>query len=345
MPAVVDLRSDTVTRPSSAMRQAMATADVGDDVYGEDPTVNRLEARVAELLGKEAGLFVPSGTMANQVAILSHTERGDELFIHRDSHAYYYEGAAPALWAGAMLTLMDGSEGLFSPEDLISAVRPANIHHPRPRLVCLENTHNRAGGAALEMSRLHPVIKTAHDLGLMVHIDGARLFNAATALNVSADQLVQDADSVSICLSKGLGAPVGSVLVGDTEFVHRARRYRKWLGGGMRQAGILAAAGLLALENRHRLAEDHRRARQLLAGLRELGYQAWGPSIPTNMVMIDTPGPAQPLVQEMASEGILMGTMGPQRIRLVTHLDIDDVGVERALSAFAKWQGASQDAG
>jgi threonine aldolase len=327
------------------MRQAMAAAEVGDDVYGEDPTVNHLEARVADLLGKEAGLFVPSGTMANQVAILSHTERGDELFIHRESHAYYYEGAAPALWAGAMLTLMDGPEGLFSPEDLAKAVRPANIHHPRPRLVCLENTHNRAGGAALDVSRVDPVIKTAHNLGLAVHVDGARLFNAATALNVPADRLVRDADSVSICLSKGLGAPVGSVLAGRAEFIERARRYRKWLGGGMRQAGVLAAAGLLALENRSRLAEDHARADVLLTGLRQLGYQAWGPRIPTNMVLIDTAGPAQPLVQEMARQGILMGTMGPQRIRLVTHLDIDDVGVERALSAFAQWQGAGRHAG
>lgn len=342
---VVDLRSDTVTRPSSAMREAMAKAEVGDDVYGEDPTVNRLEVRVAEVLGKEAGLFVPSGTMANQVAILSHTQRGDELFIHRESHAYYYEGAAPALWAGAMITLLDGSEGLFSADDLVQAVRPANIHHPTPRLVCLENTHNRAGGAALDVTRMDPVINTAHNLGLSVHIDGARLFNAEVALNVPAERLVREADSVSICLSKGLGAPVGSVLVGSNAFIDQARRYRKWLGGGMRQAGVLAAAGLLALENRTRLAEDHRRAQRLLEGLRQLGYDAWGPSRPTNMVMIDTPGPADSLVQEMASHGILMGTMGSQRIRLVTHWDIDDTGVERALSAFAQWQGAGRHVG
>ncbi|MDA8207153.1 MAG: aminotransferase class I/II-fold pyridoxal phosphate-dependent enzyme, partial [Thermaerobacter sp.] len=178
----VDLRSDTVTRPSAAMRRAMAEAEVGDDVYGEDPTVNRLEQTLAELLGKAAGLFVPSGTMANQVAILSHTERGDELFIHRDSHAYYYEGAAATLWSGAMLTLLDGDEGLFSAEALQNAVRPPNIHHPRPRLVAIENTHNRSGGAALPPNRVDPVIEAAHELGLQVHVDGARLFNAAQAL-------------------------------------------------------------------------------------------------------------------------------------------------------------------
>lgn len=345
IPEFVDLRSDTVTRPSQAMRQAMAEAEVGDDVYGEDPTINRLEAIAAKLLGKEAGLFVPSGTMANQVAILSHTERGDELFIHRDSHAYYYEGAAPALWAGAMLTLLDGPEGLFSADDLSARVRPENIHHPRPRLVSLENTHNRSGGAALAPDRVDPVIERAHDLNLVVHVDGARLFNAAVALDISASRLVKQADSVSICLSKGLGAPVGSVLVGDAAFIDRSRRYRKWLGGGMRQAGILAAAGLMALENRQRLAEDHTRAKHLLVGLQEMGYHAWVPEHPTNMVMIDTPMPAESVVQAALKEGVAFGTMGSQLIRLVTHLDVDDNGIERALSVFSQLKRLVPDAG
>lgn len=330
----VDLRSDTVTKPSPEMRRAMGEAEVGDDVYGEDPTINRLEADAAQLLGKEAGLFVPSGTMANQVAILAHTERGDEMFIHQDSHAYYYEGGAAALWAGAMLTLLDGAEGLFSADALRERVRPANIHHPRPRLVSLENTHNRAGGAALAPDRVDPVMAAAHEMGLFVHVDGARLFNAAVALGIAAARLVRDADSISICLSKGLGAPVGSVLVGSQTFIDRARVYRKWLGGGMRQAGVLAAAGLLALQNVDRLAEDHVRAERLMTSLKGMGYQAWGPSVPTNMVMIETSGPAQPLVDKAAELGVRIGTMGPQRIRLVTHLDVDDAGIDRVLHAF-----------
>lgn len=342
---MVDLRSDTVTRPSLAMRQAMAHAEVGDDVYGEDPTVNRLEQQSAQLLGKESGLFVPSGTMANQVAILSHTERGDELFIHRESHAYYYEGGAPALWAGAMITVMDGPEGLFSADELARAVRPPNIHHPRPRLVALENTHNRSGGAALAVERVDPVMERAHQLGLVVHVDGARLFNAAVALDLPADRLVRGADSVSICLSKGLGAPVGSVLVGSHSFIERARRYRKWLGGGMRQAGVLAAAGLLALENRSRLAEDHARARRLWSGLRELGYDAWVPTIPTNMVMINTVGPADEWVREALTDGVAFGTMGERLVRLVTHLDVDDAGLDRALNTFERLRGHLSHAG
>lgn len=336
---MVDLRSDTVTRPSLAMRQAMANAVVGDDVYGEDPTVNQLEAEAAAQLGKEAGLFVPSGTMANQVAILSHTERGDEMFIHRDSHAYYYEGGAPALWAGAMLTLLDGPEGLFSADDLIRAVRPANIHHPRPRLVSLENTHNRAGGAALDPDRVDPVMGAAHEMGLSVHVDGARLFNAAAALGVPAERLVRGSDSVSICLSKGLGAPVGSVLVGTRTFIDTARRYRKWLGGGMRQAGILAAAGLMALQNAERLSEDHARARRLYEGLKSLGYAAWVPEVPTNMVMIETPAAAEPIARAALHEGVAFGMMGAQRIRLVTHLDVDDGGIDRALTVFDGLRG------
>lgn len=340
----VDLRSDTVTLPSRAMRQAMAEAEVGDDVYGEDPTVNRLEESVAHLLGKEQGLFVPSGTMANQVAILSHTERGDEIFIHQDSHAYYYEGAAAPLWAGAVMTLLNGPEGLFSEDQLVRQVRPANIHHPRPRLVWLENTHNRAGGAALSKSQLDPIMDRAHRMGLFVHLDGARLFNAAVALGQSAQMLAAQADSVSVCLSKGLGAPVGSVLAGSREFIERGRRYRKWLGGGMRQAGVLAAAGLVALDNIERLRNDHQRASRLAAKLSEEGYQVFLPSHPTNMVMIDTLGPANRLVAEAERQGVLFGTMGEKRIRLVTHLNIDDSDIDRTLAVFRDMRRLDEDA-
>lgn len=340
MDALVDLRSDTVTRPSQGMRRAMAEALVGDDVYGEDPTVNELESRVAGLLGKEAGLFMPSGTMANQVAILTHTNRGDEIFMHRDSHVFYYEGGAPSLWASAVMTLLDGPEGSFSVEDLQAHIRPENIHHPRPRMISLENTHNRAGGAALAPERLDPVMEEAHRQGLLVHLDGARIFNAAVALGVPASRLAKHTDSVSVCLSKGLGAPVGSVLVGPTDWIQQARRYRKWLGGGLRQVGVLAAAGLVALDNIARLQDDHRRAAALVSGLQELGYNAWVPSVPTNMVMVDLSVPGQPLVDQAADRGILMSTMGRERIRLVTHLDVDDEGVALALQVFEDMRGS-----
>ncbi|MDA8193705.1 MAG: low-specificity L-threonine aldolase [Thermaerobacter sp.] len=341
----VDLRSDTVTRPSPAMRDAMAGAEVGDDVYGEDPTVNRLQAVVAERLGFEAALFVPSGTMANQLAVLAHTERGDEVFIHQDSHVYYYEGGAAALWAGATLSLLTGAEGLVDPERLEQAIRPANIHHPRPRLLILENSHNRAGGAALAVERLRPVLAVARAHGLFIHVDGARLYNAAVALGVDVRALTAGADSVALCLSKGLGAPVGSLLAGSRALIDRARTYRKWLGGGMRQAGILAAAGLLALDNVARLADDHARAGRLQAELAARGFDAWRPSVPTNMVMVDLPGSAAAFAAQARNHGVLVGAMGPRRLRLVTHLDIHDDQVHRAIAVFDRLAGEAEHAG
>lgn len=332
--SMIDLRSDTVTKPSHAMREAMARAEVGDDVYGEDPTVNALEEELAHRLGYEAGLFTPSGTMANQIAILAHTERGDEVFIHRDSHVYYYEGGAAALWAGATMNLLDGPEGLMDVHQLDGAIRPRNIHHPRPRLVVLENTHNRAGGAALAPDRMAPVIAVARAHGLTVHLDGARLFNAAVALGIDVQDLTEEIDSVAVCLSKGLGAPVGSVLLGSRDVIDCARTYRKWLGGGMRQAGVLAAAGMLALDNIARLHWDHDRAGRLLRGLQTLGYQAWVPSVSTNMVMIDVDRPAEDLVESARRHGVLVGAMGLHRLRLVTHLDICEEDIDRALDVF-----------
>lgn len=330
-----DFRSDTVTRPTQAMRDAMMAAAVGDDVYGEDPSVNQLEAVAAQMLGKEAGLFVPSGTMANQVAILTHTERGDEVFIHQDSHAYYYEGGAAAMWSGITWNLLDGPEGTPSPETLRKSIRPKNIHHPTPRLLSLENTHNRAGGAAISLDRLIPLIDEARSYGLGVHLDGARLFNAAVALGIAGRDIAQPFDSVSICLSKGLGAPVGSVLIGSKPFIDRARVFRKWLGGGMRQAGIIAAAGLYALTNNvQRLEEDHIRARHMAHALSEMGYQVMLPAVPTNMVMLDLPVSATEAIDQLAQEHVLVGAMGPQRLRLVTHLDIDDEGMSHALNVF-----------
>lgn len=334
---MVDLRSDTVTKPSEAMRRMMAAALVGDDVYGEDPTVNELEQLMAKELGQEAGLFVPSGTMANQIAILAHTERGDEIFIHRDSHAYYYEGGAAAMWASATWTLLDGKEGLIDAKTLAHVIRPQNIHFPRPRLLILENTHNRSGGAAHAYGSYAPTLEIARSKGLAIHLDGARLYNAAVALRTSVGALTEGIDSVSVCLSKGLGAPVGSVLVGSQEFIERSRQYRKWLGGGMRQAGILAAAGIYALShNVERLAEDHRRLGRLAEGLMALGLTVRLPDVPTNMVMVDVSDSAEKFLEKLFARGIVAGAMGPHTIRLVTHLDVTDDQVAEAIVAFGE---------
>jgi threonine aldolase len=335
---MTDLRSDTVTRPSPAMRQAMADAAVGDDVYGEDPTVCELEQLAARLLGKEAALYLPTATMSNQVAVLTHTDRGDEMFCDRDAHIYYYEVGSPAMLAGVTFHTLEHREGVIAPDVLRAAIRPANVHHPRPRLLSLENTHNRAGGAALTRGQLQPLADVAHEHGLRVHLDGSRLFNAAVALGVDPAELAVVADSVTLCLSKGLGAPMGALLVGEASFIERARRYRKALGGGMRQAGIVAAGGLYGLRhNVERLAEDHRRAARLADGLRGLsGLTVLRPAVPTNMVVVDLDRPAESVMAEGARAGILFGAMGPQRLRLVTHLDVDDAGIDAAIDFFRR---------
>jgi threonine aldolase len=335
---MTDLRSDTVTRPSPAMRQAMAEAAVGDDVYGEDPTVRELEQVAAHLLGKEAALYLPTATMSNQVAVLTHTERGDEMFCDRDAHIYYYEVGSPAMLAGVTFHTLEHAEGVIDPDILRAAIRPANVHHPRPRLLSLENTHNRAGGAALTRAQLQPLTDVAHQQGLRVHLDGARLFNAAVALGVPPAELAAVADSVTICLSKGLGAPLGALLVGEAPFIDAARRYRKALGGGMRQAGIVAAGGLYGLRhNIDRLAEDHRRAARLAEGLRGLpGLTVVRPTVPTNMVVVDLDRPAEAVMADGARAGILFGAMGPKRLRLVTHLDVDDGGIDAAIGFFQR---------
>jgi threonine aldolase len=335
--SLIDFRSDTVTKPVPAMRAAMAAAEVGDDVYGEDPTVNRLEEYVADLLGKEAAVFVPTATMANQVAVLTHTERGDEMFCDTDAHIYYYEAGAPALWAGVMCHVLPHRAGVIRPDDLEAAIRPANIHHPRPRLLSLENTHNRAGGAAVPTAEVLPTVAVARRHGLYVHLDGSRLFNASVALGEDAKTLAAPADSVTICLSKGLGAPLGSLLAGPRDVIARARRYRKQLGGGMRQAGVVAAAGLYALtHHRERLADDHRRAARLAEELADIpGLSVDVPPHPTNMVMVDLADrDAESVMAAARAEGILLGAMGPRRIRLVTHLDVDDAAVERLVRFF-----------
>lgn len=337
--AVADLRSDTVTRPTPEMRRAMAEAEVGDDVYGEDPTVNALEAEAATLLGKAAALFVPSGTMGNQLAVLCHTERGDEVLAHAESHVGYYEAGAPAWLAGVTLRGIPGARGTFGAADLEAALRPADVHFPRPRLLCLENTHNRGGGRVWDPDLLRAVAATARRHGLAVHLDGARLWNAAVASGRPPAQLAEPADSVLCCLSKGLAAPVGSVLAGPEDWIARARRYRKALGGGMRQAGVLAAAGLVALRTMlPRLAEDHANARALAEDLAAIGGLEVRPDeVETNIVLVGTAHrPAQAVVESLRERGVLAGTMGPRLLRLVTHRDAGRAECQLAAAALAQ---------
>ncbi|RME06073.1 MAG: low-specificity L-threonine aldolase, partial [Anaerolineae bacterium] len=339
---IIDLRSDTVTHPTPAMREAMARAEVGDDVYGEDPTINRLQEMAAELTGQEAALFVPSGTMGNLAAILAHCQRGDEVILGHLAHTFLYEAGGMAALGGVHPhTIPNQPDGRLALADIEAAIRPDDAHHPITRLVTIENTHNRCGGAVLDEDYTQAVCELAHSRGLKVHIDGARIFNAAAALGIPAQRLTQMADSVTFCLSKGLCAPVGSLLCGSKEFIRRAHRIRKQLGGGMRQAGVLAAAGIVALEEiRPRLAEDHRRARALAEGLSAIpGIQIDTPQPASNMVYLtlsaDVPLNAAQTAARLAEHGIRVGTVGERRFRLVTHYWIDDAAVQRTVQAFA----------
>lgn len=332
----IDLRSDTVTTPTEAMRRAMAAAEVGDDVYQEDPTVRRLEAMAAEKMGKEAGLFVPSGTMGNAVAVMTHTRRGDEVILEAESHIYYYEVAGIAVLSGALPRTVPGVRGAITPELLESALRGPNIHYPPTTLLCMENTHNRAGGAVIPLETMRATSDLAHRRGLAVHLDGARIFNAAIALGVPAAAIAATADSVMFCLSKGLGAPVGSVLTGTRAFIERARKNRKMLGGGMRQAGVIAAAGVVALETMvDRLQEDHENARYLAENLAEIPGLVVDPAtVQTNMVMCDVVKPglsAEELSRRLRERQVLVNANGPSRLRFVTHKDVSRADIARAL--------------
>ena len=333
---MIDLRSDTVTKPTDEMRQAMATAEVGDDVWGDDPTVNRLEQVAAEWLGKEAALFVASGTMGNQVAVMTHCSPGDEVFVEGEAHVYWYEVGGIARLAGAQPRPISTPDGLLTPDLVQASVREENIHYPVPRLLCIENTHNRAGGKVLPLPAYKAVVDKARELGLKVHLDGARLANAAVAQGISPREAAAGADSVMCCLSKGLCAPVGSVLAGSREFIATARRNRKVLGGGMRQAGILAAAGLIAIERMvERLREDHRLAQAIAAALHDVPHITCDPSqVETNMVQVDLDRPAAPVLDALAREGLLCGASGPTRIRLVTHRDAAGTRPEDVARAF-----------
>lgn len=339
----IDLRSDTVTQPTPAMRQAMAQAEVGDDVYGEDPTVNRLQEIAADILGKEAGLFVTSGTMGNLAAILAHCNRGDEAILGNKAHTFLFEaGGISALGGVHSCQLPNQPDGTLLLEDIEAAIRPDDPHDPITRLITLENTHNRCGGVPLSASYTRSVGDLAHKHGLALHMDGARLFNAAVSQGVPARELVEPVNSVTICLSKGLCAPVGSVLCGSREFIRRAHRIRKQLGGGMRQAGILAAAGIVALETMvDRLAEDHARARRLAGCLAEIPGMALSPGTPqTNMVFVglskEVSLTADEVEQRLDEQGVKVGVVGEREFRLVVHYWIDDLAVERAASAFSQ---------
>ncbi|MGH2349391.1 MAG: GntG family PLP-dependent aldolase [bacterium] len=336
----VDLRSDTVTQPTEAMREAMARARVGDDVFGEDPTIRELEELAAHEFGKAAGLFVPSGTMANLVAVLTHTRRGDAAIVEADSHTYNYEAGGMAAVAGVMPHPIPGHRGYLTPEQLRAAVHAPDPHYAPARLVCLENTHNRHGGVPFGPAEMDAVCLAAHDLGLAVHIDGARIFNAAVALGMPAASLVRTADSVMFCVSKGLSAPVGSVLLGGEEFISRARRFRKMVGGGMRQAGVIAAAGIVALRTMvDRLAEDHAHARRLAEGIAAIpGLSVQADLVRTNIVYFGVL-PAVPVAEflrRLAGDGVLVLQTAPGTIRAVTHRHISAHDIDRALASMRR---------
>lgn len=336
----VDLRSDTVTHPTAAMRKAMYEAEVGDDVYQEDPTISRLEALGAQLTGKEAGLFMTSGTMGNQIAAMVHTKKSDEIICEAESHIYYFEVAGLACLSGAQARPLVGDKGILSADQIRGAIRGIDIHVPDTGLICLENTHNRAGGTCYTKEGLAAIREVATAHHIPIHMDGARIFNAAVAQGVPVDKLTCYADSVQFCLSKGLGAPVGSLLVGKREFIEKARRFRKMLGGGLRQAGILAAAGILALTDMvDRLGEDHDNARILGLALADLGLKIDVSTIQTNIIMVDvtaTGKTAKEIVDEFKTNGIKVNAFGEYKIRMVTHYGVTREDIDYVIGVTAR---------
>lgn len=333
---VVDLRSDTVTRPTPAMLEAMFAASVGDDVYDEDPTVRRLEETAAARFGLEAGLFCPSGTMTNQIAIKAHTEPLSEVICEQTAHVYLWEVGGIAFHSSASVALLVGNRGRVTAAQVEAAIRPENLHYPTTRLVCLENTHNRGGGSCYSWDEMAAISDVAQQHGIARHLDGARIFNALVATGQRSEDYGQLFDSISVCLSKGLGAPVGSVLLGSAAFIKKCKRIRKVMGGGMRQAGYIAAAGLYALENNvARLADDHRRAAQLAETLRQQPYVAEVLNPETNLVIfrLHDSQPAAEFLSVLEQQGIRASSFGPQWVRFVTHLDVDDAMIARVEAA------------
>lgn len=340
MPLIVDLRSDTVTKPTAAMRSAVAAAEVGDDVIESDPTAERLQARVAEILGKEDALFMPSGSMTNQIAIRLHCDRGDEFLCEADCHVYNYEQAAFAQLSGVVARTIQGRNGILDPDQLKGKIRPPSDNLVRTAMVTLENTHNRGGGSIQPLENVQAICGWARYNGLKTHLDGARLFNAVAATGIDAKTWSDNFDSVSICFSKGLGAPVGSALAGPRQFIREARRARKLFGGGMRQCGIIAAGALYALENhRHRLSEDHAKARILASTIRTIDGLILDAEPQTNIIIVQIDeklGTAAQWTESLGSLGIGVGAVGPQTVRMVTHLDVSDGDIVRACEALMK---------
>ncbi|MFU8793795.1 MAG: low-specificity L-threonine aldolase [Dethiobacteria bacterium] len=333
---MIDLRSDTITMPTVAMRKAMAEAEVGDDVYGADPTINRLQELSAELMGKEAAMFVPSGTMGNQIAVLTHTRPGTEVILEADSHIYYYEAAAASVFAGIQPRPLAGRRGSMPAELVEWAIRQDDIHLPPTSLICLENTHNRAGGTVVPLKDMQAVYEVATRYNIPVHLDGARIFNASVASGVPVKDYTACTTSIQFCLSKGLGAPVGSIIAGPADFIEEARRWRKRLGGGMRQAGIIAAAGIVALETMvDRLAEDHENARQLADGLASLKGIDFNPDeVDTNIVIVKpTTMTIEQLGDELEKRGILTVVIEPDRVRFTTNKEVNRDDIEKTITA------------
>lgn len=348
--SIIDLRSDTVTKPTPAMRLAMAEAEVGDDVLGDDPTVIRLQERVARIMGKEAACFVPTGTMANQTAIRAQTEPGDEVIAHEDSHIIHYESGSPAALSSVMIRPAHGPRGIFDRDQLDSLVRPDSHHFARSRLLVVENTHNRGGGSVWPLERIEQVTRKGRELGLRLHLDGARIWNACAAAGLEPAEYAQHFDTVSCCFSKGLGAPAGSAVAGDAQTIARVHRFRKMFGGTMRQSGVLAAAALHALDHHvDRLREDHANARRLAEAISGLpGVRVDLDGVETNMVFFDLDGSvgcaAGALCERLAGSGLLVLPVGPRRIRAVCHLGVDRGMIERAASLIGDALAASVDA-
>ncbi|MBO3803427.1 MAG: aminotransferase class I/II-fold pyridoxal phosphate-dependent enzyme [Candidatus Brockarchaeota archaeon] len=342
---IVDLRSDTVTLPTEEMIEAIGRAKLGDDVFGEDPTVRKLEELAAEKMGKESALLVTSGTQANLSSLMALAKKGDEVILEAESHIYHYEVGGLSAVAGLVPRPLRGSRGCLDPQDVEDAIRPKDIHHPETTLVCLENTHNRAGGAVLRPSSIKAVHDVALSHGLRLYLDGARIFNAAVALGVDVKEIAKHADSLMFCLSKGLSAPIGSVVVGGSEFVEKARKIRKMLGGGMRQAGIIAAPGIVALEKMvERLREDHENAKLLAMGLERFEGIYLERPVETNIVIFSVRGfdPRQ-LVQKLAEKGVKALAIDKKRVRMVTHRGVERGDIEYSLEAFKEaWESLAK---
>lgn len=338
---MIDLRSDTVTKPTPAMREAIANAEVGDDVYGEDPTVNRLEQMAAELLGKEAALFVPTGVMANQLSIRLHTKPGDEVIVESTAHIIRYEGGSASSLSGVQLCCVQGNRGILDPDQVAAAIRPRDVHNPPTTLLCLEQTHNSGGGSVYPMAMIQALVAIARQKGLALHLDGARLFNAVAATGIAAKQYAQLFDTVSFCLSKGLGAPLGSMIVADGDRVTQLRRLRKIFGGGMRQVGVVAAAGIYALEHHiPRLKDDHAHAKRLAELLQSIPSISVDPSqVETNIIVFkvtESGKETNELLAECKHAGVLLNSVGNHAFRAVTHFDVSAQDIEEAGRIFHK---------